>query len=361
MFELSNEQRKCFALQPVLEDWLRINIKASPYDDFQTFAYVKDNTIVKCILVGDNIYSEYELNEQISNDQQYLLPKTAKGKAVLLSSSNLLKRSATGMCLSFNNNYISLYNRKNKCSYYSSAYEELNVFNITQFENWVNNWCEETTKDDISDIEQFALKPRQHIKYKEGDVFRFKINRRLYGYGRIILNYDKMRKEKQPFWDILMGKPLVCNVYHIAKENPDVELRKLKQLNSLPSVILADNNLYYGEYEIIGNIPVTDNEDYPIMYGNSISYGENAVCLQYGKVYKKIENEKAIYKNFKNNGVGFNLSFNIDILMQCIKANSNKPYWENYYPSCVNNDLRNPKFKKERKAITKQMKVPFKL
>lgn len=38
MFELTNEQRKCFALPPVLEGWEKVEVKASPYDDYVTYA-----------------------------------------------------------------------------------------------------------------------------------------------------------------------------------------------------------------------------------------------------------------------------------------------------------------------------------
>ena len=37
-------------------------------------------------------------------------------------------------------------------------------------------------------------------------MFRFPIDRRLYGYGRVLLNYDAMRKGNIPFWDVFMGK-----------------------------------------------------------------------------------------------------------------------------------------------------------
>jgi len=73
-----------------------------------------------------------------------------------------------------------------------------------------------TTQEDLLNIAAFSAQPRQYVKFCEGDVFRFKINRRLYGYGRILLDYTLMRKKKESFWDVLAGKPLVCSVYHIA-------------------------------------------------------------------------------------------------------------------------------------------------
>lgn len=184
-------------------------------------------------------------------------------------------------------------------------------------------------------------------------MFRFKLNRRLYGYGRILLDYALMRKKKEPFWDIMMGKPLACSVYHIATERADVTVEELRQLPSLPSQHMMDNKLYYGEYEIIGNIPIGEHEDYPIMYGNSISMGERAVCLQCGKLYRKRPGKEALVGGFHNNGIGFNLGFQLSELQECIEAGSNAPYWaQEIYK--VNHDLRNPKFRTEHEQICKQ-------
>lgn len=357
MFELNNKQRRCFALAMVNQNWKRIKIKASPYDTFETYVYCENNIIKKCVITSDLEYCEYELSETISNDGKYLLPKTSKGKPALLSSSNLLKRTTLGMCLTYNHQYISLYNSASQCSYYSTSYEDNAIENINAFKEWVNNWCAETTEKDIVDIENFAKQSRRHIKFKEGDVFRFKIDRRLFGYGRIILDFDKMRKRKEPFWDILMSKPLVCSVYHIVTERKDVTINELKNLKSLPSTIIADNNLFYGEYEIIGNLPITDNEDYPIMYGRSIDVRKSSICFQHGKKFREIENGVLLYGGFINNGVSFTLNFKKNVLLDCIQTNSNVPYWKNYFKYTINSDLRNPKFHKERKEIGKQMDV----
>ena len=133
---------------------------------------------------------------------------------------------------------------------------------------------------------------------------------------------------------------------------PVDELRKLK---SLPSTIIADNCLFYGEYEIIGNIPLTENEDYPIMYGRSIDIRKKSICFQYGKTFKEIENGVLLYGGFTNNGVSFTLNIQKNVLLECIQANSNIPYWENYFEYAVNRDLRNPKYHKERIDIGNQM------
>ena len=185
-------------------------------------------------------------------------------------------------------------------------------------------------------------------------MFRFKIGRRLYGYGRILLDYDKMRKKKEPFWDILMTKPLVCSVYHIVTDRDDVSVDQLKSLKSLPSTIITDNPLYYGEYEVIGHLPITDCEDYPILYGGSIHVGDKAVCYQCGRVYRRLEGGRALYRQFINNGVSVNLNYTLEVLKECIEANSNEPYWKHFYSRDVDHDLRNPRLSKELKKVKAQ-------
>lgn len=354
MFELTNEQRECFALIPISSKWECIEVNPSPYDQFKTYLYLDCNTIVKCILSGDSQYCEYELSEKVSPDRKYLMPKTAKGKPVLLSTSSILKRNGIGMRLNYKDEIIHLYNENTECSYYCNSNLNNNICDLDGFSHWVEQWCNETNPSDIEDIIAFSQQKRKHIRYNEGDVFRFKIGRRLYGYGRILLDYDKMRRHKEPFWDILMSKPLVCSVYHIVTDRKDITVNELMTLCSLPSTIIADNSLFYGEYEIIGNVPIAENEDYPIMYGNSIYRDEKAVFYQCGKNFQKIDNDTALYSQFLNNGVSFNLNFTLDILLHCIRENSNTPYWTNYYAHWVDRDLRNPKHADKLKKVKEQ-------
>lgn len=355
MFQLTNEQRECFGLVPIKEHWECIPVKGEPHDNFTVFLYLEKNKIVKCIICGDNLYSEYQLSEKVSTDRKYLLPKTQKGKPVLLTAATIQKRVPVGMCLCYANGHIDLFNEETQCSYFTNCYLNGRITDLDEFSGWVEKWCDETTDADLEDISSFANNIRKHVRYHEGDVFRFKIGRRLYGYGRILLDYNRMRKQKEAFWDILMGKPLVCSVYHIVTERLDVSVDELEKISSLPSTLVMDNSLYYGEYEIVGNLPIEEGEDFPIMYGNSISYGEHAVCYQCGKRFLKIENADALYQGFINNRIGFNLNFTLDILMQCIEEKSNNPYWLFHNKNKMDGDLRNPKYAEELEKIKEQL------
>lgn len=357
MFELTNEQRKCFGLSMVDSSWTPITLKPSPYHAHTTLAYLDGTTLRKFIRTGKDVYMEYEICEEVSPDLRYLLPKTPKGKPALLSAAVLEKRTGIGPCLSFlysrGSSYVDLYSHTSQKCYYSSQYDPVDLPGIDAFREWVETWCRESTPEDLEEVTAFAAQPRQHVKYKEGDVFRFKINRRLYGYGRLIQNYDLLRKQKVPFWDILFGKPMVCSVYHIATERKDVSLAELQQLQSLPSVHMMDNRLYYGDFEIIGNIPVGASEDYPIMYGKSTDIRSRAVHLQCGKLFLTDPEGTALFSGFTNQHIGFGLNFRLKVLLQCIEAGSNDPHWaQNNW--ATDRDLRNPKFRPQLEQVCTQ-------
>jgi len=131
---------------------------------------------------------------------------------------------------------------------------------------------------------------------------------------------------------------------------------ELRELNSLPSVHMMDNHLFYGDFEIIGNIPIGEHEDYPIMYGGSISALYRGVLLQCGKLYRKIDDGTALYNNFMNHSIGFNLNFQLSVLLECIEKGSNEPYWaqDNWK---VNRDLRNPKFHTQLEQVCRQFEI----
>lgn len=363
MYMLTNEQRECFGLVKIEDTWELLEVKASPYDNFQTYAFVDGTQLKKCIVVGEKEYQEFTYeDEYLSDDLKFILPKTHKGKPVLLSSSNLLKRTHFGMTLAYAGEYLALYNKTSELDYYINSYDGYDPKNLEDFIEWVEKWCEETTVEDIEDIKSFANQPRKHIKYKEGDVFRYKINRRLYGYGRLILNYDLLRKNKTPFWDCLFGKPLLVSAYHIVTEDKNVSIEELAKLKSLPSGLMMDNSLYYGQFEIIGNILVdSEKEDYNIRYGHSISRDEKAVVFQQGKTFIKLDNEVVVHGGFSNNGIGFCMDVELPILLACIKENSNQPYWDWKNTFKIQDDLRNPKFIQELKDIEEQLGIEIKV
>ena len=370
IFELTNEQRKCFAIPPVLDSWKKVEVKASPYDHYVTYAFLDGTKIVKVIQVSDTVgqemYYEFGVEQILSDDGTKILPKTDKGKPQNFTSSNLAKKAPVGMTLSFDRGYVGVVNSTAGQCFYRSAYNSEKPKTLKDFSNWVDNWCLNTEEKELTDINEFAARTKSHQKFKEGDFFRFRINRQLFGYGRILVDYAQMRKEGIPFWDIFMGKPLCVAVYHIATEDANVSPEYLVNLKMLPSQMIMDNIFYYGECEIIGNMPIAPDEDnYTIHYGRSIDVRKpNYLYYQCGKKCIALKGKKELdlhsgdlLDGFSNNGIGWDFLIELPVLLECIRNNSNDPYWNMMPAWRSNRDLRNPKFQKELKQIRKQMGI----
>lgn len=363
MFELTNEQRKYFALPPVDDLWERVIVKPSTYDDYVTIAYIDGTSIRKVITINEDDsnkarYHEYQVEAEISEDKQMILPKTAKGKAKPFTTSNLFKLTPMGMSLSFVRGGIIVSNYTTEKDYYKGSYSAERLTGFNEFVKWVQNWCDSTTSKQQKQLEEFSKEKREHNSFREGDFFRFRINRNLYGYGRILLDFARMRKEKVPFWDVFMGKPLCVAVYHIATERDDVTINELKNLSMMPSEMIMDNIFFYGECVIIGNEPVDyEKQDFTIHYGNTISMRETGIRYQCGKTYIELADKEALYDGFRNNSIGWSLNITLPILIRCIEEGANQPYWDMYYPFVVDGDLRNPKHLDKLIEIKKQLSI----
>ena len=357
MFELTNEQRKCFALQVVHPLWEKVEVRPSPYDKHKTYVYLDGRRIVKAVEVCQTpeieLYHEYSLDETLSEDGTMLLPKTPKGKPQLFSSANLAKRTKRGMSLSYVRNNISIFSFDADQDFYRSYYEGLEINSFDDFIGWVEDWCSATGESELRDIVEFSERERVHQKFREGDFFRYRINRHLFGYGRIIMDVTKLRKDGVEFWDIFAGKPLYVAIYHIATEDKNMTPEQLVNLKRLPSHIIMDNIFYYGECEIIGNIALRDEEkDYPIHYGFSINaLDQNKVFYQHGKIFKSFPFDGAPSPRFHFHGIGWSLNVKLPILLECIDADSNDPYWEKAPIGWTEEDLRNPALSEELKTI----------
>lgn len=356
--ELTNEQRRFLGLEQIEPHWERAEIPNNCVKPEKStgkdILYFDGDVLRKVIwLRNDGSFRENSYALPTQDNRTKIAPLTGKGKPKRLNGVNIQRCTPYGMYFNYNGG-VTIANYTTQKTYYSSAFAGIPKMSEAELQGFLDKWIADTTDAELRDIQAFAQGQRRHCKYKEGDFFRFKYDRRHYGYGRILLDVRKFIKDGGKFWDILMGKPLCVSVYHIITENPNVPIADLQKLPSCPPAYIMDNHFFYGEYEIIGNAPVPENADYPIMYGRSISaLDRNKIIFCRGKEYREIplENNHLFPANFRNNGIGWFLNVNQALVAACIKAGSNEPFWN------VNhrNDLRNPIWGDELAAILKQM------
>ena len=354
LFELTNEQRKYLGLIPVEKHWELVKLN-------DMCLYFDGDTIRKKITVDNDNYFEQELCEQTAENRTILLPKTTKGKPKKLNFTATQSFSYFGVYFSFSERYICIANYTTQTTYFGESFD--NKKNIEDLKIWLEQWIADSTDKDLQEIEAFKTAKRQHCKFNEGDFFAFKVGRRQWGFGRILIDVTKLKKteefKQQKNYGLarLMCKPLIVKVYHKISDTLNIDFDELANCMALPSHAVMDNQFYYGENKIIGNKDLAMNEyDMLISYGGSGDYdNKNAVYLQYGLIYKETdiskfnkylqkENKQRFHSYednpYSNIGIGFGLD---DYkLKECIETQSNQPFWESGR-SESENDLRNPK------------------
>ena len=349
-FELTNEQRKYLGLIPVEEHWELVKF------DNGIYYYFEDDTIKKEIKVSKNYYHESELNEKTTENRTMILPKTKRGKIKKFNYTATESFSPFGTYFTFSTDGVIIANYTSQRTYYSEIFSEKEKISLDDLKKWLDKWMKETTEEDLEEIEEFKNAKRKHCKFNEGDFFAFKLSRREWCFGRILMDVSKLRKdenfEKNKNYGLahLMGKPLIIKVYHKISDNKNIDLKELSKCLALPSQPIMDNIFYYGEAVILGNLPLKPEEnDMFISVSESISgVDKNIAYLQYGLIYREIplsDYEKLIKElkigaqTLRREGIGFVID--TYKLKECIEAKSNSPFWEKYKKRNVP-DLKNP-------------------
>lgn len=360
-FELTNEQRKYLGLIPVEEHWELVKF------DNGIYYYFEDDTIKKEIKVSKNYYHEAELNEKTAENRTMILPKTKRGKIKKFNYTATESFSPFGTYFTFSADGVIIANYTTQRTYYSEIFSEKEKISLDNLKKWLDKWMKETTEEDLEEIEEFKNAKRKYCKFNEGDFFAFKISRREWCFGRILLDVSKLRKdenfEKNKNYGLahLMGKPLIIKVYHKISDNKNIDLKELSKYSALPSQPIMDNIFYYGEAVILGNLPLKPEEnDMFISVSESISgIDKNIAYLQYGLIYREIplsDYEKLIKdlkigaQTLRREGIGFVID--TYKLKECIEAKSNSPFWEKYKKRNVP-DLKNPDYIELKRKIFK--------
>ncbi|WP_298313405.1 immunity 26/phosphotriesterase HocA family protein [uncultured Aquimarina sp.] len=368
-FVLTNNDRKYLGIKLIDSQWDKVQLSNEIY------LYFDGSTIVKSIALSQSSYRESDMNEETSENRTILLPKTKRGKPKKLNFSSFQPRNGIGTYFSFTagNQGVTIGNYSTQKTFYSTYFEEIEINGFTELRNWLDNFIISSPKNHLKEIESFGKEKRKRVKIKEGDFFAFKVDRKNYGFGRVLLDIRKLRKEgffeKENHYGLsnLMAQPLTVKVYHQISQTKDVDLIELKSQKCFPAEYIMDNKLFYNDFEIIGNVPLENFElEFPISFSRSINYkDEGLVYFQWGLMYKE-KNISQIPQDlrdhyFRNEGIGMELTLNKKTLVNCIKNNSNESYWnsEAFYVRKI--DLRNPENKEYKNKIFKEFGLDPKL
>ena len=288
-FELTNKQRVYLGLDPIPTTWDKEILKADPYRP-DSIIYFEGNILKRHIVSTDSNYKETQYNE-LTKDRKILLPKTDKGKEKKLTGSVLESRQPIGVYFTadkFGDIFIG--NHTTQTTFYSSRWEKMKGERVEiEICDSVDIFISESPDNHLKDINEFKNGKRKNVKYKAGDFFSFKINRTEFGFGRIQLNVDLLRKKNMIPQNHglfnLMGPPLLVTIYAFKSSTKQVEIDTIIKKPQLPSTFMMDNIVFYGEFEIIGHRPMKDEEfSFPISYGRRLDR-QPYVFLQWGLIH----------------------------------------------------------------------------
>ncbi|MFH7000971.1 immunity 26/phosphotriesterase HocA family protein [Flavobacterium bizetiae] len=291
-FELSNKEREYLGLEQVMPNWEKVVLKGDTYRE-PSILYFENDTIRKHIISTSNQYVETQYNE-LTKNREVLAPKTAKGKEKKLTASVLSTKTPIGVYVSLNiMGDLWIGNHTTKTTFYSSYWDDRKKRTENKLSFWIENFIKNSDENHLQEINKFKNAKKQNVKYKSGDFFTYKIDRTNYSFGRILLDINKLRKnnvlEKNHGLNLLMGTPVLVQLYPYISTNKDIDIKILQNLAALPSDFMMDNHFHYGEYEIIGHQMLEEGEfEYPISYGRSINYGSSNVFLQWGLIHREL-------------------------------------------------------------------------
>lgn len=363
-YELTNEQRKYFGLDPILNHWDKVVFNGDTYRP-ESILYFDKDTIKRHIVSTENEYFEKQYDE-LTKDRSILLPKTDKGKEKKLTASVLEQRQPTGVYLSISCGHLTIGNYNSQTTFYSSRWDNENQSDKSIFKI-INDFIESSPENHFIEIEKYKNLKRQNKKFKSGDYFCFKLDRVNYGFGRILLDVNKIRKRKliDDFHGLglLMGSPVIVELFAFKSDSKDVSIKTLDKQTRLPADVMMDNLLLYGEYEIIGHREIKDEEfDFPISYGRSIDQ-RRVVFIQWGLIHKELPQEvfnKYIYTDeiqsgqnpYGYYGIGFTPHYDSLDVINSVENNGIFNF-DNSKHYSAKWDLRNPKNKEIKNELFK--------
>lgn len=373
-YELTNQQRKYIGLDPIEKHWDKVHFKGDTYRP-DSWLYFDGDTIKRHIISTEEKYYECHYNE-LTKDRKILLPKTSKGKEKKLTGSVLEQRQPIGVYLNVTKyGGFLIGNYSTETTFYSSRWNKLDLIETKNITDLVDEFIIQAPINHLKQIDEFKNAMRKNIRFKSGDYFSFKLNRTQFGFGRVLLDISKLRKKelirKEHGLNLLLGTPVFVQLFAVASDQKAFDISVLESSPKLPTDVMMDNILLYGEYEIIGHKELNEEDfEFPISYGRSIDQRQ-VVFLQWGLIHRELPIEKfnkyivgenpfasedsysrKIQNPFGYYSIGFRPSYDTVDILTAIKNNGIFEY-EGKQNFTAEFDLRNPKHKATRNEILK--------
>lgn len=271
---VTNEERNYMGLNPVESSWeiSQFYSKTNLWHK-RTSVFWHDDTIKKIIYeekrISDNVITyesimEYD-TELRSENREWLLPLTARGKKKKISATNILAVNPFGCEFHF---YLDTANktsvgmaicnrRNNKEIAIGEADRISKIRNDADFHEFMKYYMETCPVKYFEKIKELRESRHVTIKYKTGDVFRMELDRFHYGYGIITGQVKEILKWKElpeiHSLRTLMMVPIMVRFYDVCTTDEKLSVEDLSGLPLGRVEICGDNDIIWGTHTIIGH------------------------------------------------------------------------------------------------------------
>lgn len=253
-YELTNNQRKYFGLSLVADSWDKVRLS-----DLVTVYYHGDK-IVK-VLHYNFGYFEYDTDIETKH-RQVLVPKTTKGKEQKLTIAKILKIKSSGIQFfgSFQGGGIHVYDNRRNLFFIKSFSEDGDIKNFEDIEKWVISYISKAPTDYFDWLNKELSQKRVRVKIKEGDIVAFKITHGQYGFARILFDVFAQRQKgdivsSNLYW--FHPRSLIVAPYAYYADTLQIDINKLVNKKTLPTLCIFDLDVYRGEMPIVGYKPLS--------------------------------------------------------------------------------------------------------
>jgi hypothetical protein len=256
-YELTNNQRKYFGLSLVADDWEKAKLSDT------ITVYYQGNKIVK-VLNYSSGYFEYDTHIETKH-RQILLPKTPNGKEQKLTVAKILKIKGSGIQFSgsFQGGDIHVYDNRRNLFFIKSFSEDGDIKSYSDIEKWITSYLSKIPTDYFDWLNKELSQKRLRLKIKEGHIVAFKITRGQYGFARILLDVFAQRQKGEIaspnlYW--FHPRSLIVAPYAYYADTLQIDIDKLVNKKTLPTLCIFDLDVYRGEMPIVGHKPLSLND-----------------------------------------------------------------------------------------------------
>ncbi len=366
-FELTNEQRKCIGIEPIDPDWDVVKL-----NDFSSIYFDSENVLRRLISYEFGyLEREYDI---VTSNKQVILPRTKSGKSKKLTYSGIMngpKPKNVGFT------YF-----ENQCAYITNFNVDKTLFDSSyvtkklsweELEKWIEKLSINLSEENKREILEFKHQKRRTFKYIPGDIFTYRIDLSTFGFGQILLDINKIRKEfkdnNNASLGMVFGASVLVRVFCFTSQTKKPPLELITSSIELPSIILRDNQIHIGEYEIINHAELRESDfDFPISLGLHNNMADPNHYLHVGFVTKRKPKEQTpiefikkegVLKHdsiYRNNASMGRIPFTLEELINTSRFGIDW-FWNNVVDRGFETDLRNPNNSQIRDRILKHFDI----